>query len=124
MEDLDKLLSQLQRVVQKSPDASRSVDKDSELYEMCTDGLGKAMDRDAVDRVFANCLSKAVDQLGVLRGIRAVMSEIVKTLGKVVDSTAEDQKYDEAELAILEMVVDFGLAEIANICKQKLDEGV
>jgi len=124
MEDLDKLLSQLQRVVQKKSSDSRSVGEDSELYEMCIDGLSKAMDRDAVDKVFANCLGKAVDQLGVLRGIRAIMSEIIRTIGSIVDSTEEDQKYDAAELAMLEMVVDFGLAEIALICKEKLDEGV
>jgi hypothetical protein len=77
-----------------------------------------------VSQSFCGCLDKAVEELGVLKGIRAIMSQMIRTVGDMVEHIEGDDNFCEADQAIIEMVVDFGLSEIAKICKQKLDEEI
>jgi hypothetical protein len=125
MDNLDKLLNQLQSVVQKKHEQkSREKFRDSSLYDLCNEGLTKAMSSKVVSESFCGCLDKAVEELGVLKGIRAIMSQMIRTVGDMVEHIEGDDNFCEADQAIIEMVVDFGLSEIAKICKQKLDEEI
>lgn len=125
MDNLDKLLNQLQNVVQKKhEDKQRESLRDSSLYDLCNEGLIKAMSTKVVTEAFNGCLDKAVEELGVLRGVRAIMSQMIRVVADVLENTDQNDDFCEADRIIMEMVVDFGLSEIAKICKQKLDKEI